>query len=72
MVATQMSLKERLVVVKEEGGMQQEIAVRRRKLLHTGRINKKTLLHGAGSYSQYPVINHSGKEYSKECMYIFN
>ena len=40
------------------------------KLLHTGWINNKVLLHShqgsplysTGNYIQYPVINHNGKE----------
>ena len=24
-----------------------------------------------GNYIQYPVINHNGKEYEKECVYIY-
>ena len=33
-------------------------------------INDKVLLYSTGNYSQYPVINHNGKEYEKECVYI--
>ena len=25
-----------------------------------------------GSYTQYPVINHNGKEYRKECVFMYN
>ena len=25
-----------------------------------------------GSYIQYPGINHNGKEYEKECVYVYN
>ena len=25
-----------------------------------------------GNYIQYPVINHNGKEYEKECVYMYN
>ena len=32
-------------------------------------INNKILLCGTGSYIQYSVINHNGKEHKKECMY---
>ena len=28
------------------------------------------LLYSAGSYIQYPVINHRGKEYENVCMHI--
>ena len=44
--------------------------VRRCKLLHLEWINK-VLLYSMGNYIQYPVINHNGKEYEKECIYIY-
>ena len=40
------------------------------KPLHIGWINNKVLLYSTGSYIQYPVINHNGKEYEKEYMYV--
>ena len=42
------------------------------KLLYTEWINK-ALLHSTGNDTQYPVINHNGKEYEKEymCVYIY-
>ena len=33
-------------------------------------INNKVLLYSTGNYIQYPVINHNGKEYEKEYLYI--
>ena len=38
------------------------------------RIEKQgpTVLHSTGRYIQYPKINHNGKEYKKEHMYIFS
>jgi len=30
----------------------------------------KVLLYSIGNYIQYPVINHNGKEYEKEYIYI--
>lgn len=33
-------------------------------------VEKESPLHSTGSYIQYPVINHIGKEYKKECMCI--
>ena len=42
------------------------------KLLHIGQINNKVLLHSTGNYSQYPVIHHNGREYWKECIYVYN
>ena len=35
-------------------------------------INNKVLLYSTGSYIQYPGINHNGKEYEKECVYMYN
>ena len=32
----------------------------------------KLLLYSAGNYIQYSEINHSGKEYGKECMCMYN
>ena len=34
------------------------------------KINNKVLLYSMGNYIQYPVINHNGKEYEKEYVYI--
>ena len=39
-------------------------------LLHMGQINNMVLLYTTGSYTQYPVINHNGKNI-KECIYIY-
>ena len=36
----------------------------------THRINNKVLLYSTGNYSQYPIINHNGKEYEKEYIYV--
>ena len=33
-------------------------------------INSKVLQYSTGSYIQYPVINHNGKEYGKEYVYV--
>ena len=45
--------------------MDGEFGVGRCKLLHLEWINTKVLLYSTGSYSQYPEINHNGKEYKK-------
>ena len=37
-----------------------------------GWINNKALLYSTGNCIQYPVINHNGKEYDKECIYMYN
>ena len=34
-------------------------------------MGNKVLLYSTRNYSQYPVINHNGKEYKKECVYMF-
>ena len=41
----------------DEGGTDWEAGVRRCKLLSTGWISNKTLLHRTGNYIQYPVVN---------------
>ena len=35
-------------------------------------INSKVLLYSTESYIPYPAINHNGKEYKKECVYMYN
>ena len=45
--------------------------VSRCKLLYIGRINNRVLLYSTGTCIQYPVINHNGKEYEKECIYMY-
>ena len=54
------------------GGMDREFGVSRCKLLYIGWINNKVLLYSTRNYIQYPVINHNGKEYKKECIYMDN
>ena len=44
------------------GGMEWEFGVSGCKPLYIGWINE-VLLYSKGSYIQYPVINHKGKEY---------
>ena len=39
------------------------------QLLSKGWTNNKVLLRSTGSCIEYPVINHNGKEYKKECVY---
>ena len=50
------------------GGKDWEFGVRRCKLLYIEWIHNKVLLYSTGNYIQYPVINHKGKEYGKECI----
>ena len=49
-----------------------EFGISRCKLLYIGWINNKVLLYSTGKYIQYPVINHHGKEYEKEGIYMYN
>ena len=66
-------MENRLVVAKVGGGgrMDWEFGVSRCKLLHIERINSKVLLYNTGNYIQYPGINHNGKEFKKECIYMW-
>ena len=50
--------------------MEWDVGVSRCKLLHIEWINNKVLLYSAENYIQYPMINHNGKEYRKEYIYI--
>ena len=53
-------------------GTDWEFGMNRCKLWYIDRINSKVLLYITGDYIQYPVINHNGKEYEKECIYMYN
>ena len=53
-------------------GRDWELGVSRCKLLHTEQINNMVLLHSTGNYIQSPGINHNGKEYKKERIYVYN
>ena len=48
------------------GGRDWEFGISRCKLLYTEWIENKVLLYRTGTYIQYPMINHNGKEYEKE------
>ena len=52
------------------GGKDWEFGISKCKLLYIGWINNKVLLYSTGNYIQYPVINHNGKEYEKEHIYV--
>ena len=52
------------------GGKEWEFGISRCKLLYVEWINNKVLLYSTRNYIQYPVINHSGKEYEKEYIYV--
>ena len=49
-----------------------EFGISRCKLLYIEWMNNKVLLYNTGNYIQYPVINHNGKEYEKEYIYVYN
>ena len=34
-------------------------------------INNKVLLYSTANHIEYPMINHNGKEYEKEYIYIY-
>ena len=34
-------------------------------------MNNKVLLYSTGNYTQYPIINHNGNEYKKQCIYKY-
>ena len=69
------NIENRLVVANGEqgwgGGKEWEFGVSRCKLSYIEWINNKALLYSTGNYIQYPVINHNGKEYEKEYIYIY-
>ena len=52
--------------------MEWELGLGRCKRLHLEWRNNKVLMHSTGNSSQYPVINHNGKEYEKECLHMYN
>jgi len=41
------------------------------KLLYTGCINNKALFYSTGDQIQELTINHNGKEYEKEGIYVY-
>ena len=68
-----MDIENKLVVAKGEaggGGMDWEFGMSRCQQVYKGWINNKVLLQSTGNYIQYPVINHNGKEYEKEYIYV--
>ena len=52
-------------------GKDWEFGIRSRTLLYTELIKRGVLLYSTGNYIQYPIINHNGKEYEKECIDIY-
>ena len=67
-------IENRLVVTKEEvggRGLDWDLGISRCRLVYIERINK-VLLDSTGNCTQYPVLNHNGKEYEKECIHMYN
>ena len=58
------------MVAKGEGLGDLEFGISRCQLLYIEWIDNKVLLYSTGNYIHYPVINHSGKEYEKEYIYV--
>ena len=54
------------------GDMDGEFEINRCKLLYIEWINNKVLLYSLENYIHYSVVNHNGKEYAKEYMYIYD
>ena len=50
-------------------GWSGSFGVNRCKLLYRQCVTNNVLLYSTGSYIQYSVINHKGKEYEKECIH---
>ena len=52
------------------GGINQEFGISIYTVLYRKQMKNKDLLYSTGNSTQYPVINHNGKEYEKEYIYI--
>ena len=61
-------IENKLVIEKGEG-YELKVWVSRRKLFYIEWISNRTCCLAQETIFQYPVINHNGKEYEKECMY---
>ena len=51
-------------------GMDWEFGVNKCELFYVEWTDHKVHLYSIGNYIQYSVINHNGKEYEKECIYM--
>ena len=76
MAQMNLSTKQKQTHRREQRGQRErdglEFGVGRCKLLHLEWMNSKVLMYSTGNYIQYPVINHNGKKYKKECLYVYN
>ena len=69
------TLENRLVVAKAEGEWGRDrlgVWDQQMQTIIYRMDKQKVLLYSTGNYIQYPVINHNGKEYEKECIYMYN
>ena len=67
------NIEKSLMVDKGEragGGVDWKFGISRCKQLYRKWINNKVLLYITGNCTQYPVINHNGKQHEKEHMYV--
>ena len=67
-------IENKVMVTKGERDQRDKVGVpgiSRYKLLYIKQINNKLLLYSTGNYIQCPLINHNGKEYEKEYVYIY-
>ena len=56
-------MENKLTVTKgKQGGIKEELWIDRYTALHIKKINNKNLLYSTENYTQYPGINHNGKE----------
>ena len=71
---TETDIEIRLVVAKRGGdrGLDWKFGTRRYKPLYREWVNNKVLLYSIENYIQYPAINNHGKEYEKECIYMYD
>ena len=53
-------------------GVDGEFGAGRCKLLHFEWISNEVLLYSTGNYIQFSETDHDGKEYRKECTYMYN
>jgi len=68
-----MDIESRLAVAKEErveAQMEREVGICRCKLFQIEWTNNKFPPYSTKHCVQYPVINHNGKEYERECIYV--
>ena len=50
--------------------MDWEFVVGRCKQSYLAWINSKVLMYSIRKYIPYPLINHNGKEYKKDCIFL--